>query len=264
MSYDWIYVALSTLLLDDESLAINRLERLLVEDGRLRVVGTCSDPVEAIGLIDTLRPDVLFLDIQMPQLDGFAVLQRLRHQPLVIFVTAYDAYALQAYEVNSIGYLLKPVEAAKLRRAIDKLERMHSGKEAAPDLERLVLQLTQRMTAAVEAPRYPERISSRMGEKLEWIDLSRVTHFYAEEKLTYAATETKNYIVDLSITELEERLDPQRFARIHRSTVVNLSFVTELYNYFGGKLVMRLKDAKKTELTVAKERAKELKERLGL
>jgi two-component system, LytTR family, response regulator len=254
---------LSAFLLDDEALAVGRLERLLGEDGRLRVAGSATDPVAAIERIEQLRPDVLFLDIQMPELDGFAVLEGLRHQPLVIFVTAYDAYALKAFEVNSIAYLLKPVEPAKLERAIDKLERMHNGGEAAPDLQQIVLQLKRQMSV-VESPRYPERISSKVGEKVELIDLSRVTHFFAEEKLTYAATEAKNYIVDLSITELETKLDPQRFARIHRSTIVNLSAVSELYNYFGGKLVMRLKDAKKTELTVAKERARELKERLGL
>lgn len=254
---------LSAFLLDDEALAVGRLERLVQEDGRLQVAGTATDPLAAIERINTLKPDVLFLDIQMPELDGFAVLQRLRHQPLVIFVTAYDAYAVEAFEVNSIAYLLKPVEPAKLEKAIDKLERLHGNKDAPPNLEQIVLQLSKRMSLA-EAPRYPERISSRVGERMEWIDLGRVTHFFAEEKLTYAATDTKNYIVDLSITELEEKLDPKRFARIHRSTVVNLSAVSELYNYFGGKLVMRLKDAKKTELTVAKDRAKELKERLGL
>lgn len=114
------------------------------------------------------------------------------------------------------------------------------------------------------APTYPERISSRTGARTELIDLSRVTHFYAEDKLTFAATEAKNYIVDQTISELEERLDPARFCRIHRSTLVNLAYVTELYTYFGGKLIVKLKGAKKAELTVAKERARELRAHLAL
>jgi two-component system, LytTR family, response regulator len=254
---------LTAFLLDDEKLATERLRRLLTEDSRVRVLGFSNDPAEAIPQIDALRPDLLFLDIQMPEIDGFGVLHQLERAPLVIFTTAYDQYALQAFETNSVAYLLKPIEPAKLTQALNKVEAMRSGQTAPPDLDALLARITNRL-GPVESPRYPERISSRTGDKVEFVDLSRVTHFYAEDKLTFAATETKAYVVDQTITELEGKLDPERFLRIHRSTLVNLGYVSELYNYFGGKLTLRLKDAKRTELTASKERAKELRDKLGL
>lgn len=244
---------LTAYLLDDEQLAIDRLRRMLAT--LVDVKGASTDPVEAIAEIDRLRPELLFLDIQMPEVDGFAVLRRLEYQPLVIFTTAYDQYALRAFETNSIAYLLKPVEAAKLKQAIEKVTHLRGGQ----GLDRLITQIATKLT-----PAYPERISSRTGDKTEFVDLSRVSHFYAEEKLTFAATEAKSYIIDQTISELESRLDPARFFRIHRSTLVNLEYVAELYTYFGGKLLVRLKDAKKTELTTSKERARELREKLGL
>lgn len=250
---------LTAFLLDDEHLAIERLTRLLAAETRVRLVGAATDPVEAISQIDERNPDLLFLDIQMPELDGFAVLAQLMRQPLVIFTTAYDRYALQAFETNSIAYLLKPIEPVKLTRAIDKIEAIRSGQKPPPDLGALLAQIATKLP-----PAYPERISSRTGERVEFIDLSRVTHFYAEDKLTFAATESKAYVIDQTIAELEARLDPARFFRIHRSTLVNLASVSELYTYFGGKLMLRLKDAKRTEVTASKDRARELRERLGL
>jgi len=240
---------LTAYLLDDERLAIERLTRMLANDPRIQIVGNSTDPVDAIEQIDSLQPNLLFLDIQMPELDGFAVLKQLAHQPLVIFTTAYDQYALQAFDTNSIAYLLKPVEAAKLTLAITKIQTLR------PDIPKLLTQV---------APSYPERISSKTGDRTELIDLSRVTHIYAEDKLTFAATDSKNYVIDQTVSEMEGRLDPARFFRIHRSTLVNLTYVAELYTYFGGKLMMRLKDAKKTELTVSKDRAKELRDKLGV
>jgi len=240
---------LTAYLLDDERLAIERLTRMLANDPRIQIVGNSTDPVDAIEQIDALQPNLLFLDIQMPELDGFAVLKQLAHQPLVIFTTAYDQYALQAFDTNSIAYLLKPVEAAKLTLAITKIQTLR------PDIPKLLTQV---------APSYPERISSKTGDRTELIDLSRVTHIYAEDKLTFAATDSKNYVIDQTVSEMEGRLDPARFFRIHRSTLVNLTYVAELYTYFGGKLMMRLKDAKKTELTVSKDRAKELRDKLGV
>ncbi len=250
---------LTAYLLDDEHLAIERLTRMLGADPRIQILGASQDPVDAIEVIDRLQPNLLFLDIQMPELDGFAVLRRLAHQPLVIFTTAYDQYALQAFETNSIAYLLKPVESAKLTQAITKVEAIRGGQQPAPNIANLLNQLATKLT-----PVYPERISSKTGDRTEFVDLTRVTHFYAEDKLTFAATESKSYIIDQTISELETRLDPASFFRIHRSTLVNLAYVAEMYTYFGGKLIVKLKDAKRTEVTVSKERAKELRERLGM
>lgn len=251
-------------LVDDERLALSRLERMLRETGRVDVIGSSTDPERAIPEIELLQPDVLFLDIQMPGLTGFELLGRLslNPMPLVVFATAYDRYALRAFEVNSIDYLLKPVEEPQLDRALGKLERMLASPAPRPDLDALVKQVTAALQAQRNEP--IDKIPSRVGERVHFIELDRVTHFFAEDKLTYAATPEKNWVVDKTIAELEQKLDPQRFLRVHRSTLVNLEFVDELFPWFGGRMVLRLKDAKKTELTVARDRLKDLKGRLGL
>lgn len=256
-------------LVDDEELATKRLARMLRESGKVEVVGVSNDPGEALSIMPGVEFDVLFLDIQMPEISGFDLLARLDGEPLVVFVTAFNQFALRAFEVNSVDYLVKPVEREMLDRAIRKLERLRG--EERPPLADLVRQVTAALAgnfsgdfARQSTPTYPERLSSRVGDKVEVIELSRVTHLYAEDKLTFAATPGKNYVLDLTIAELEAKLDPRRFVRIHRATLVNVAFVQELYTYFGGKMLMRLKDDKKTELAVSRERVKELKERLGI
>jgi len=119
------------------------------------------------------------------------------------------------------------------------------------------------MTAALQTGT-PTRLASRTGERLEFVDLSQVTHFYAQDKLTFAATATKNYPVDFTIVELERKLDPRRWVRIHRSSMINLDCIQEIYGWFAGRLLVRLKDGKRTELSVARDRVKVLKERLGI
>lgn len=253
-------------LVDDEELATKRLARMLRESGKVEVVGVSNDPTGALSIMPHVAFDVLFLDIQMPEISGFDLVARLEGEPLVVFVTAFDQFALRAFEVNSVDYLVKPVERELLDRAIRKLERrkLETLKgEQRPPLADLLRQVTAAL-AGQHTPTFPERLSSRVGDKVEVIELSRVTHIYAEDKLTFAAMPGRNYVLDLTIAELEAKLNPRRFVRIHRATLVNVAFVQELYTYFGGKMLMRLKDEKKTELAVSRERVKELKERLGI
>lgn len=247
-------------LVDDELLAVKRLTRLLHASKRVEIVGSSTDPVQAITEIQETRPDVVFLDIQMPEISGFDVLARLDPQPFVVFTTAYDAFALQAFEVNSVDYLLKPVEKPKLDRALLKLERIHGAKDAQADLSRLWQQLAANFANAGRL----ERLPSRLGDHVELVDLKRVTYFFASEKLTYAATPARNYVVDFTIQELENKLDPRQFVRIHRSTIVALKHVQELHHWFAGRMKLRLNDERRTELDVARDRVKALKEKLGL
>jgi len=242
-------------LVDDEALALKRLQRMLAATKRVQIVGTSSDPVEAVPAIMEARPDILFLDIEMPGMTGFEMLAHLQPQPWVVFTTAYDRYALEAFGVNSVDYLLKPIEAAQLDRALDKIERLR-GNGAPPDVSELIRRLT--------APSYPDRVASKVGEKIEFVELADVTHFFAADKLTFAATPAKNYAVDYTIQELEQKLDPSKFVRVHRATLVNVSHVQELHTWFAGRMMVRLKDLKHTELTVSRDRVRALKERLGI
>jgi two-component system LytT family response regulator len=227
-------------LADDEPLALKRLSRLLAETGRFELAGSATDPETAVAFLSRERVDVLFLDIEMPGLNGFELLARLPHQPAVIFTTAFDQYALRAFEVNAIDYLLKPVEPEQLDRAIRKLERLGGA-----------------------LPEWMRQPDFRLGERVQFIDLARITHFFAQDKLTFAACGAKNYCVDFTIAQLEQKLARRNFLRIHRSTLVNLDWVLEVNSWFGGGVLLRLKDEKHTELPVARDRVRALKQRLG-
>jgi two-component system LytT family response regulator len=249
-------------LVDDEPLALERLRRLLEHTERVKVTGSTTEPEEAVAALTADPPDVCFLDIQMPRLNGFEVLARLSSQPMVVFTTAYDQYALKAFGVNTIDYLLKPVEPESLERALNKVERLRAlGQLAQPDLQVLLKQLTDSLRDT--KPEYPDRIASRLGDRLWFLDLDRVAYFYAEDKLTYAVSEGKAYCVDYAIAQLERKLDPRKFLRIHRSTVVNAIWVKEVTSLPGGGLNVRLKDGRNTDLTVARDRAREFKARIG-
>lgn len=248
-------------LVDDEPLALKRLERLLKQTDRVEIVGSSPDPAQAIEELRAQPCDVLFTDIEMPDLSGFEMLAKLNPQPFVVFTTAYSQFALQAFEVNSVDYLVKPIDDKHLERALAKLERVRGGLEPKPQLENLLRQLASALPAKRN---HPGRLPSRTGDRIEFVEVRRVTHFYANDKLTYASTPKKDYVVDYTIAELEETLDPAKFVRIHRSTVVNLEFVKELYSWFSERMMVRINDGKETELTVARDRVKILKERLGL
>jgi len=255
-------VLIRAYVVDDERLAVQRLTRLLTDTGRVLVSGSASDPQEALDALGDADVDVVFLDIQMPEMTGFELIERLDRNIPVVFTTAYDRYALEAFAVNSIDYLLKPVEAARLEKALDKLERFHvsggSG-QAAPDVRALAKQLARELAPG----RRIERIASRVGERTTVLDVARVTHFFAKDKLTFAVSAGREHVIDFTMAELDSHLDSRRFVRIHRATIVNVGFVQELYPGVDG-LLLRLKDEGKTELSVARDRVRELKERLGI
>jgi two-component system LytT family response regulator len=254
-------------LVDDEPLAIDRLSRLLAAFDSLEIVGSATDPAQALEYLnsDSDEPiDVLFLDIQMPGMTGFDLLSRLTVQPFVIFTTAYDEYALRAFEVNSIDYLVKPIEPAQLTRALKKLGRLRPVPK--PDWQHNPSQLLEQLAASLRAQQhdYPRRIASRVGERISLLDLDAVTHFIAQDKLTYAVVEGRRHSVDQTIADLERRLDPARFLRIHRSALVNVDWIHEVNSWFAGKVILSLKDSQHTQIPVARDRVRILKSRLGI
>ena len=253
-------------LVDDEPLAIERLERLLVSARGLRVVGHATDPTKALEFLNSEPVDVLFLDIQMPGMNGFELLSRLKAQPFVIFTTAFDKYALQAFEVNSIDYLMKPIEPEQLARALKKLDRLSPSTkpdwQQSPELPVLLKELAASLRG--ERHEYPRRIASRVGERISFLELDAVTHFIAQDKLTYAVANGRQHCVDQSIAELEQRLDPAKFLRVHRPALVNVDWIHEVNSWFAGKVVLSLKDVQHTQIPVARDRVRILKTHLGI
>jgi two-component system, LytTR family, response regulator len=251
-------MTLRAYIVDDERLAIERLTRLLTATGRVDIVGSQTDPIEALAFLQTHTVDVLFLDIQMPGLTGFELLGRLDRNVTVVFTTAYDRYAIDAFGVNSLDYLLKPIEPERLDRALDKVERFAG--QAQPDVRALARELAAQLTPH----RRLERVASRVGERTTVLDVTRISHFTSKDKLTFAVVNGHEHVVDHSLSELEAALDARRFARIHRATIVNIGFVQELFPAVDGGVLVRLKDDRKTELSVARDRVRELKQRLGI
>jgi len=253
-------------LLDDELPALRRLKRLLQATGRVEICGSSMNPESAIECISADRPELLFLDIQMPGMDGFEVLARLTYQPWVIFTTAYDHYALKAFEVNSIDYLVKPIEPKQLERALNKLSQLRDGgtpQRLDPEVLRdLLAELSQTPRGPAKASF--ERIPIRVGEGTRFLDTLRITHFFTEGRLAFAAADGKSHCVERTITELEQELGVSSFVRIHRGVLLNLDWLDELTPWFTGRMLARLKDEKHTELVVARDRVRILKERLGL
>ena len=257
---------LRAFLVDDEPLALERLERLLASLPELQIAGKALDPEEAVSALNMRQVDVLFLDIQMPGMNGFELLSRLSVQPFVIFTTAYDQHALRAFETNAIDYLLKPIEPAQLERARKKLGRIRPivkpGWQQDPSLPQLLKDLTASLREGHAS--YPHRIASRIGERISFLPLDDVTHFLAQDKLTFAVTNGRRHCVDQTIADLEHRLDPAKFLRIHRSALVNVDWIHEVNSWFAGKIVVTLKDQQHTQLTVARDRVRTLKERMGI
>lgn len=253
---------LRVFLIDDEPLAIRRLSRLLTETGRVEIIGETTEPVSALKTLPALSPDALFLDIQMPELNGFELLAKLENYPPVIFTTAYDEYALRAFEVNSLDYLLKPIEAERLEMAIAKLERRQEQKlSIAPNALQNII---ENLAASLTPKRPLERFPSRIGGRVQLIAVEDITHFFAQDKLTFANTaESKQFPLDFSIAEIEKKVDANTFIRIHRNALVNTAFIDEVHGWFSGRVLVRLKDKRRSELVVARDRVRVLKDALN-
>lgn len=253
---------LRVFLVDDEPLALKRLSRLLLETGKIEIIGQTTEPLKALQIIPTLQLDAIFLDIQMPELTGFELLQKLENYPPVIFTTAFDEFALKAFEVYSIDYLLKPVESERLEKALQKLAKTVSEKPAG-DLQKLIENLAANFSAGEKRPL--ERLPSRIGGKVQIIETAEITHFFAEDKMTFAQNSAgKDFPIDYSLNELENRLNNQTFLRVHRNSIVSLKYIEEVHGWFSGKVLIKLKGAKKSQIVVARDRVKTLKDFLGM
>ena len=260
---------LRAFLVDDEQLAVERMRRLLAAFPEIEIAGAATDPFAAVATLsdpNSQPVDVLFLDIQMPGMNGFELLARLANQPFVIFTTAFDQHALRAFETNAIDYLLKPIDTDHLERALNKLGRLRPI--AKPDWQQnpALPQLLKELTASLREGHaaYPNRIASRIGERISFLPLDDITHFIAQDKLTFAVVNGRRHCVDQTIADLERRLDPAKFLRIHRSALVNVDWIHEVNSWFAGKIVLTLKDGQHTQLPVARDRVRSLKDRLDI
>jgi two-component system LytT family response regulator len=235
-----------TLIVDDEPLARTGLRNRLRMHDDIDIVGECGDGREALERIELLEPDLVFLDIEMPAFGGFGVIEKLEGDiPAIVFVTAYSEYALAAFRVNAVDYLLKPIEdaafAAALDRARDRLSVRH-GVTANGELERLLREYRDQAAADSAAHRYLPRIFVREGERGFFIRTADLEWVQTADNYLRIAAGGREHLIRVTMQELEQRLDPHQFARIHRRTIVNLERVQEIGLDFRGNHVVRMKD----------------------
>ena len=213
--------------IDDEQPARARVKRLLDAHPDFELAGEAGDAEAAVRLIDEVTPALCFLDVQMPEGTGFDVLQRARHVPHVIFVTAYDRYAVPAFEVRSIDYLLKPVGRQRFARALERArERLGDSGSARRLLDELDA-LRQSLGRDPEAPPRPDRVSVRHGSRILLLDPDEIVWFEADDTLVFARTATGRFLVDRTLSELERQLERQ-FFRAQRRCLVNLGRIAEI------------------------------------
>lgn len=232
-----------TILIDDEPLAISRLKRLLGEYEAIQVVAEAVNGKEGLEKIEELRPDLIFLDIEMPLMSGFEMLSKLSYMPVVVFATAFDQYAIKAFEENSIDYLLKPVEKDRLRKTIEKLQQLKI-KDESKFSQTSLLELLGQLNPKKEL----HTITVKTGDKILFIPISDISYFQAEDKYVFLNTvDNKQYLSNYTLSNLEEKL-PESFVRISRSNIVNSLKIKELEKYFNGKFLVVLNDVKGTKL----------------
>ncbi len=250
---------LRVLIIDDEPLARARTRRLLEAVGGTEIVGEAGSAEEARARCGATHPDVLLLDIQMPGEDGFALLRSLEPRPAVIFVTAFDHYAVRAFEANAVDYLLKPFRAERLAEA---LERARHDLARPEELSQRLANLLGALDRGATSP-HLERFTVRVGQRQLILKSEDVLWFGAEDKLVFAATAGERHYVNFTLDQLERKLDPRTFARVHRSAIVNLDHAAALRPAFAGTYRLQLRDAARTEVPVSRTRARLLRERLG-
>ncbi len=255
-------MAIRALVVDDERLARDELCFLLESFPEVEVVGQASNGLEAVTQVEQLQPELLFLDIQMPGLDGFQVLRELVGKenvpPFVVFVTAYDQYAIQAFEINAVDYLLKPVEKVRLGEAIARTRRV-IGEEGP-----LANQLG-RILGALEKETSLKRMVVKVGERFMLVDSKDVIYATVETGVVTVATDQWSGTSNLrTLDELNANLDPDVFWRVHRSYIVNLRRIKEVIPWFNRTLQLKMADERETEIPVSRSQTRRLKEHFKL
>jgi two-component system response regulator LytT len=259
---------LRTLVVDDEAPAREELCFLLGRMPDVEVAGQAANGVEAVRAVEELRPDLVLLDVQMPGLTGFEVARSLLQRGLrvhVVFVTAFDQYAIEAFNVNAVDYLLKPVEPTRLEQAVDRV-RLRLATERAPatgglteaDLERLAERVARRAGFA-------QQVAIKAGDKFVLVQTDDIVHVSLVDDVMTVVTNSQTGTTNFkTLDELQSKLDPDVFWRVHRSHLVNINKIKEIVPWFSRNYILRMKDAKSTEIPVSRAQTKRLREYLKL
>jgi two-component system LytT family response regulator len=235
------------LIVDDEPLARQRVRLLLNEEADLGIVGECEDGTEAVAQITASKPDLLFLDVQMPEMDGFEVLRKVPREmlPIVIFTTAYDEHALRAFDAHALDYLLKPFKPERFKQAVQRARELIANKQAGAAARGLLELLGERPTATTHL----SRLAIKTSDRVIFVNVEEIDAIEAAGKYAVVHVGKENHVLRETMNSLESNLPPDRFLRISRSAIVNIARVQELQPMFKGEHVIVLKNGKRYPTT---------------
>ena len=254
-------MTIRTLIVDDEPLARDRIRALLAAEPDVEVIGECANGLEAIEAIEERQPDLVFLDVQMPQVDGFAVVEAVGagRMPMTIFVTAYDQFAIRAFDAQALDYLLKPFPEERFRTALERARRAVGTRTAQQAVRQEIAALVTSLAGQRDRP---ERLIVRSGARIGFVEVSAIDWVQSEGNYLRLHTGNTSHLVRETLAGLEMRLDPKQFVRIHRSTIVNVRAVKQLESLFQGEYAVVLHDG--TKLTSSKTYRRRLEDAFGL
>jgi len=242
------------IIVDDEDLARTYMRRLLEAHDDFNIAGEASNGIEALESIAELQPDVVFLDIEMPALNAFDVIAQLQRPPLIVFTTAFDKYAVNAFDANALDYLLKPIQPVRLAQAVDKVRAtLEKPREEYQSM------LQRKLKAMRDGP--PSKLAARFGRRIVLLAPREVLYIAVEDQIVFYYTQKDRFTSDRTLSELEEMLVPAGFFRVSRSAMVNLNHARELLPWSSG--TWRVKLSNGAELDVSRERSRSLRAKIG-
>jgi len=253
---------MNVLIIEDEQLGTEKLIRLLASiDTSIEIVGNTRSIKSSVEwLLQHSHPDIILMDIELTDGQSFEIFNRVAIKSMVVFTTSYDEYALQAFKVNSVDYLLKPIKREELKNALDKYQHWQQKfSPSAMSIEKLINELKQQ-----QAKTWRSRFLVKRGQRLISVEVRDIAYFYAEDRLSFFITwDRQKHIIDYTIEELEQMLDPQYFYRLNRAFIVQIKAIAQIHNYFNGRLKLDLNPAIEKEVLVSREKVTEFKEWMG-
>ena len=249
---------ITAVIVDDEPFAIEQVTDLLQNYKEIKVVGSAGNGIDALEMVDKLQPDVLFLDIEMPKLNGIEVAKSLTHRNLnIIFTTAYSKYAVDAFTYDAIDFILKPIDRSRFHQSIERLIKKHKDKKKIEDFK-------SELDSVSFRPKQLSKFGVRVGRKIRVFEYDEISAFVAQEGLVQVYCGDKAIECEASLKEIEERLDPAIFFRTHRKYIINLNYFDSMFTDEDRHVYVTLSTSKSLNIKVSKEKVKELKSKLDL
>jgi len=236
------------LIVDDMPLARKRIKRILSKDGEIEIVGECADGREAVEAVRELKPDLMFLDVQMPETDGFQAMAEIgvENAPVTIFVTAFDNFALKAFEVHALDYLLKPFDVERFKKTVERAKELIRTREIDNPADARLIALLKDLK---NEPKYLKRLTVKSRGRTVFVPIDEIDYIEAEGNYLSVKTGREAHLIRSAMRQFENRLDPEKFARIHRSTIVNIDRVKEMHPLFNGDQLVIMKNGKELVLS---------------